>query len=134
MIVDDLIANCDGGARGNPGPAAFGFSIQTPAGEEVDAAGEAIGVATNNVAEYTAVIRALERCAELGARTVHVRSDSQLLIRQLTGIYKIRHPNIVPLALRVRKAAQVFDKVTYEHVPREQNTRADEMVNRALDA
>jgi ribonuclease HI len=129
-----LVVSCDGGARGNPGPAAIGVSIQAPDGAEIAAISETIGVATNNVAEYTAVLRALQRCAELGARTVHVRSDSQLLIRQLTGAYKIKHPNLRPLATAVVEAARAFERVTYEHVRREQNVRADELVNEALDA
>jgi ribonuclease HI len=131
--VTELVASCDGGSRGNPGQAAFGYSIVTPDGEEIDAHGETIGIATNNVAEYTAVLRALGRCAELGAKRVHVRSDSQLLIRQLTGLYKIKHPNIRPLAIAVHDAARAFEQVTYEHVPRAENARADELVNLALD-
>jgi ribonuclease HI len=130
----ELIINCDGGARGNPGPAAFGVSIQKPDGTEVEGIGETIGVATNNVAEYTAVVVGLKRCAELGARAVHVRSDSQLLIEQLKGNYKVKNATLKGLHAEAVKAAQGFDRVTYEHVRREQNVRADELVNIALDA
>ncbi|MFN2614636.1 MAG: ribonuclease HI family protein [Actinomycetota bacterium] len=131
--MNEFVVNCDGGSRGNPGQAACGYSIATPSGDEVEGHGERIGVATNNVAEYTAVLRALQRCAELGARRVHVRSDSEWLIRQLTGEYKIKHANLRPLAIRVHEAARAFEQVTYEHVRREQNVRADELVNLALD-
>ncbi|MGZ4213555.1 MAG: ribonuclease HI family protein [Actinomycetota bacterium] len=130
----ELVVNCDGGARGNPGPAAFGVSIQRPDGTEIEGIGETIGVATNNVAEYTAVIVALRRCAELGARAVHVRSDSQLLIEQLSGRYKVRRPHLQALHAEAIELAKRFDRVTYEHVRRENNERADELVNIALDA
>ena len=129
----ELVINCDGGARGNPGPAAFGVSVQTPDGKEIEGIGEAIGVATNNVAEYTAVIVGLRRCAELSARAVHVRSDSQLLIEQLKGNYKVKNAALKELHAQAVDAAKRFDRVTYEHVRREQNVRADELVNIALD-
>jgi ribonuclease HI len=131
--LDELVVYCDGGSRGNPGPSALGVSIQTPDGDEVEGIGETLGVATNNFAEYSAVIRALQRCAELGARAVHVRSDSKLLIEQLNGNYKIKSKNLIPLVLQAREAARAFDRVTYEHVRREGNVRADELVNLALD-
>ena len=130
----ELIINCDGGSRGNPGPAAFGVSIQRPDGTEIDAIGETIGVATNNVAEYSAVIVGLKRCAALGARAVHVRSDSQLLIEQLSGRYKVKNETLKKLHAEAIEAAKAFDRVTYEHVRREKNKRADELVNIALDA
>lgn len=128
-----LVVYCDGGARGNPGPAALGVSIQTPDGREVEVLAETIGTATNNVAEYSAVLRALRRAAELGAREVLVRSDSQLLVEQLRGAYKVRSPNLRGLHEEVRAAARAFERVTYEHVRREANARADELVNQALD-
>ncbi|HVL33134.1 MAG TPA: ribonuclease HI family protein [Actinomycetota bacterium] len=133
-VLDEVVVNCDGGARGNPGPAALGVSIQTPDGSEIEGFGEVIGRATNNVAEYSAVLRALQRSAELGARTVHVRSDSQLLIEQLKGNYKVRNAGLRVLYEQVRDAARRFEKVTYEHVRREHNVRADALVNEALDA
>ena len=129
----ELLINCDGGARGNPGPAALGVSIQRLDGEEIEAIGETIGDATNNVAEYSAVLRGLARCAELGAKTVHVRSDSMLLIEQLRGNYKVKSPHLRELFMEARALASAFERVTYEHVRREQNTRADELVNLALD-
>jgi len=122
--VNEVVVNCDGGARGNPGPAAFGFSIQAPEGNEIDGHGGTIGHATNNVAEYTAVIR---------ARIVHLRSDSQLLIEQLKGNYRVKAPGLIPLALEAKRLARGFEKVTFTHVRREFNVRADELVNLALD-
>lgn len=130
----ELVVNCDGGARGNPGAAALGVSIQTTGGEELEAIAETIGHATNNVAEYSAVLRGLERCAELGARAVRVLSDSMLLVEQLNGNYKVKNPVLKELHARVRAAAAPFDRVRYEHVRRAQNARADELVNIALDA
>jgi ribonuclease HI len=129
----ELIINCDGGARGNPGPAAYGVSIQKPDGEEIEGIGETIGIATNNVAEYSAVIEGLRRCKDLGARAVHVRSDSKLLIEQLSGRWKIKNVGLKELHVKAIELARTFERVTYEHVRREQNVRADELVNLALD-
>ena len=131
--MEELLIYCDGGSRGNPGPSALGVSIQTPDGDEIEGIGETIGTGTNNFAEYSAVIKALERAASLGARKVHIRSDSKLLVEQLRGNYKIKSPNLIPLVLRAREAARAFEEVKYEHVRREQNVRADELVNLALD-
>lgn len=125
--------SCDGGARGNPGPAGIGVAIATPRGRAVEDIAEAIGVATNNVAEYSAVLRALQRARELGARRVRVRSDSQLLVEQLAGRYRVKNPTLQRLHGEVRAAADAFDDVRYEHVPRERNRRADALVNRAID-
>ena len=129
----ELVINCDGGSRGNPGPAAYGCSIQTPEGAELEALAETIGVATNNVAEYSAVIAGLRRVAEIGVRAVHVRSDSKLLIEQLSGRYKVKNLGLKELHKEAIELARRFDRVTYEHVRREQNARADELVNLALD-
>ncbi|HEV2685777.1 MAG TPA: reverse transcriptase-like protein [Actinomycetota bacterium] len=129
----EVVINCDGGSRGNPGPAAYGCSIQTPDGQEIEGIGETIGIATNNVAEYSAVIAGLRRVAEIGARAVHVRSDSKLLIEQLSGRWKIKNPGLKELHKEAIELARGFDRVTYEHVRREQNVRADELVNLALD-
>jgi len=129
----ELVINCDGGSRGNPGPAAYGVSIQTPDGDEIEGIAETIGIATNNVAEYSAVIAGLRRVAEIGARAVHVRSDSKLLIEQLSGRYKVKNLVLKELHKEAIELARRFDRVTYEHVRREQNVRADELVNLALD-
>jgi len=129
----EVVIYTDGGSRGNPGPAAIGASIQTADGDEIDAISEYLGETTNNVAEYTAVLRALERAAELGAKRVRLISDSQLVVQQLAGVYKIKKPHLAQLALRCRDAARAFEQVTYEHVLRAGNVRADELVNQALD-
>lgn len=130
----EVVVNTDGGSRGNPGPAAIGAVIRAPSGEVLTEISEALGVATNNVAEYTAVLRALERAATLGAREVRLRSDSLLLIEQLNGNFKVKNPTLRVLHQKVRTAAKVFDTVHFEHVPREQNTAADALVNEALDS
>ena len=130
----ELIVCTDGGARGNPGPAAIGVSICNTDGDEVDAVAQTIGEATNNVAEYTAVIVGLRRAAELGARAVEVRSDSMLLVEQLNGRYKVRKDHLKLLVADARAAASAFEQVRFVHVRREQNTRADALVNEALDA
>lgn len=133
-MTDRLVAYCDGGARGNPGPAALGVSIQTPEGDEIDAIAEFLGEETNNVAEYSAVLAAVRRAAALGARGLRVISDSQLVVEQLNGRYKIKQPRLQRLALEVRDAARTLDEVTYEHVRRAGNARADALVNEALDS
>lgn len=129
-----VVANCDGGARGNPGPAGIGVTIVGPRKKVVAELSEAIGHATNNVAEYTAVIRALERSRELEATDVLIRSDSKLLIEQLKGVYRVKNPTLQRLHAEARAAARAFKQVTYEHVRRERNVRADELVNLAIDA
>ena len=106
-----LIVSCDGAARGNPGPAGAGSQLTTPDGEVVAEVAEGLGEATNNVAEYTAVILGLERAKELGATEVLLRSDSQLLINQLTGIYRVKTPHLQPLHRRVRQGSQLCDEL-----------------------
>jgi probable phosphoglycerate mutase len=130
----EVVVNTDGGARGNPGPAAIGAVVCDTDGRVLAEVSEALGVATNNVAEYTAVVRALETAAELGARTVHVRSDSLLLIEQLNGNFKVKNPTLQVLHQKVREAAKAFEAVSFEHVRRERNVAADALVNEALDA
>ena len=132
--TEELIVCTDGGARGNPGPAAIGVSICNADGDELDAIAQTIGETTNNVAEYSAVVIGLQRAAELGARAVEVRSDSMLLVEQLNGRYKVRKPHLQALVRDVRAAAAPFERVRYKHVPRAANARADELVNQALDA
>ena len=128
-----VIVRCDGGARGNPGPAGIGVSIETPRGRVLAEIAEPLGIATNNVAEYTAVLRGLERAAELGAKDVAVISDSKLLIEQLNGNYRVKKPTLQRLHEQVRGVAKAFRRVTYEHVRREENRRADALVNQAID-
>jgi ribonuclease H / adenosylcobalamin/alpha-ribazole phosphatase len=129
-----VVVNTDGGARGNPGPAAIGAVIATPAGEVIAEIAEALGVATNNVAEYTAVVRALEHAASLGATSVELRSDSLLLVEQLNGRFKVKNPTLQVLHQKVRDLAKSFETVRFSHVRRERNTAADALVNEALDA
>jgi probable phosphoglycerate mutase len=130
----DVVVNTDGGSRGNPGPAAVGAVICSPDGAVLAEVSEALGVATNNVAEYTAVLRALETAASLGARRVDLRSDSLLLIEQLNGRFKVKNPTLRVLHQKVRECARRFEEVRYAHVRREYNVEADALVNRALDA
>jgi ribonuclease HI len=124
----------DGGARGNPGPAAIGVVISRPDGEVIDEIAERIGPATNNVAEYRAVLRALERASELGATELQIIGDSELIARQLSGAYKVKHPAMKPLHAQATAALAGFDSWRVDTVPRAQNARADALVNAALDA
>jgi ribonuclease HI len=129
-----LVVHCDGASRGNPGPAGAGSILTTPEGEVVAEIAEGLGTTTNNVAEYTAVIRGLERAHELGARDVLLRSDSQLLINQLTGRYRVRTPHLQPLHRQVRTLAAGFERIRFEHVRRELNVEADRLANVGVDA
>ncbi|MFP5224073.1 MAG: ribonuclease HI family protein [Actinomycetota bacterium] len=129
-----VIINTDGGSRGNPGPAAIGGVITDDAGGELVTVSETIGITTNNVAEYTAVIRTLEAALDLGATEVTLRADSELLIRQLEGRYKVKAAHLRPLVDEIKELLARFDRVELEHVRRGSNTRADELVNQALDA
>jgi ribonuclease HI len=129
-----LVLHVDGGARGNPGPAAIGVVISDPSGALLEELGETIGVATNNVAEYRALLRGIERAAALGAREVEIVNDSELVARQLTGAYKVKHPAMKPLHAEATAALRGFDSWRIRSVPRAQNARADELVNQALDA
>ena len=131
--VPALTIHVDGGARGNPGPAAIGVVVSGPDGEVLDEIAERIGVATNNVAEYRALLRGLERAAALGAREVSLVNDSELVAKQLTGAYKVKHPAMKPLYLEAMSALRGFDRWSIRSVPRAQNARADALVNRALD-
>ena len=125
----------DGGARGNPGPAAFGYLICDAKGEEMCEHAETIGATTNNVAEYTGVIRALERAAELGVKDISFFTDSELVQRQLTGVYRVKTPHIQDLYRKVLEQQKKFERVTYQHVPRthEKIRQVDALVNQALD-
>jgi len=128
----------DGGSRGNPGPAGSGAIIRDEAGETVGTVSEYLGITTNNVAEYTAVLRALELLAGiLGEKAkdaeAHVRMDSMLVVRQMKGEWKIKHPNMQPLAARVSELSRLFRSVSYEHVYRDQNKDADRLANEAMD-
>jgi ribonuclease HI len=124
----------DGGARGNPGPAAYGFVIEAEDGTVLAAEGKAIGVATNNVAEYSALIAGLERAAELHLGAVEVVSDSELLVKQMTGEYRVKNEALQELHRQATRSARKLGTVTYTAVRREHNALADQLVNEALDA
>jgi ribonuclease HI len=124
----------DGGARGNPGPAAYGFVLEADDGTVLAAEGEAIGEATNNTAEYRGLIAGLARAAELSVPEVEVRSDSELLVKQMRGEYRVKNENLRALSLEAARLAREIGKVTYVHVRREKNELADRLVNEALDA
>jgi ribonuclease HI len=129
-----LCVHVDGGARGNPGPAAIGIVVSTPDGDVLDEAAERIGVATNNVAEYRALLLGLERARALGATDVEVINDSELVARQIGGAYKVKHAGLRPLYDQAMTALRGFDRWSVRSVPRAQNARADGLVNAALDA
>ena len=124
----------DGGARGNPGPAAFGYVLETDDGTVLAAEGGAIGVATNNVAEYRALVEGLKKAAELHVDELDVISDSELLVRQMSGEYKVKNRALRELYEEATALADGFDEVTYAAVRREHNELADRLVNEALDA
>jgi acyl dehydratase/ribonuclease HI len=127
-------ANIDGAARGNPGPAAYGVVIRRPDGATHESLGKYIGRTTNNVAEYYALIAALDYAAASGLRRLRVYSDSQLIVNQIKGIYKVKHPDLRPLHERAKKQAATLESFTIQYVPREQNRDADDLANEALDS
>jgi ribonuclease HI len=122
----------DGGARGNPGPAAYAYVIERPGQPAVEVAGR-LGTATNNLAEYTALVRALEHARKLGARRLHVHSDSELLVKQMNGVYKVKHEGLRPLYEQAQQLCKQFESVKIQHVFREQNKHADRLYNEVLD-
>ena len=124
----------DGGARGNPGPAAFAYVLETDDGTVLDARAEAIGIATNNVAEYSALVAGLARAVEAGVRELEVRSDSELMVKQMRGEYRVKNRDLQSLFLDASRAAREIGRVTHTHVRREHNELADRLVNEALDA
>jgi len=127
------IAYIDGGSRGNPGPAGYGVRFESEQGDLLAEFHDAIGIATNNVAEYRGLIAALEYALEHGHRQLLVRSDSLLLVMQMLGKYKVKHPGLQPLHLQARALASKLGKVRFEHVRREFNTHADRLANEAMD-
>ncbi|HEY3020824.1 MAG TPA: reverse transcriptase-like protein [Solirubrobacteraceae bacterium] len=129
-----VTVHVDGGARGNPGPAAAAAVISTPDGEVLDEAMEVLGVATNNVAEYRGLLLGLRRARDLGATEVDVVNDSELVAKQLTGAYKVKHAAMRPLYLDAIRALREFERWSVRSVPRAENAHADALVNQALDA
>jgi probable phosphoglycerate mutase len=128
-----LVAYIDGGARGNPGPAGFGVRIEQLDGALVEEFSEAIGHATNNVAEYRGLLAALEWAKRRGCRELHVRSDSLLLVQQMLGNYKVKNAGLQPLHAKARLLAHEVGRVTFEHVGRSLNAHADRLANAAMD-
>jgi ribonuclease HI len=124
----------DGGARGNPGPAAYGYVLEGEDGTVLEARGEAIGVATNNVAEYRALVAGLTKAAELGVDELEVVSDSELIVKQMRGEYRVKNEALRTLSLEAGVLARRIGRVTYTAVRREHNELADRLVNDALDA
>ena len=123
----------DGGARGNPGPAGYGVVVTILGGEVLVELAEGIGWATNNVAEYKGVIAGLQRAKAIGARRVRVRADSLLVVNQQRGLWKVKNAGLRPLWAEAARLAGGFERVIWEHVPRERNRHADELANRAMD-
>ena len=129
-----VVVHVDGGSRGNPGPAAGAAVISTPDGEVLAQASELLGVATNNVAEYRGLLLGLQRARELGATEVELINDSELVAKQLTGAYKVKHPDMRPLHSQALAALRAFERWSIRSVPRASNAEADALVNAALDA
>ena len=124
----------DGGARGNPGPAAAAYVLEAADGTILDARGERIGEATNNVAEYRALVAGLAKAVELGVEELEVVSDSELLVKQMTGKYRVKNHALVGLSLEAAELARRLERVSYRAVGRAENVVADRLVNEALDA
>jgi ribonuclease HI len=129
-----LVVHVDGGARGNPGPAAAAAVLSTPDGDVVDEAHEYLGVASNNVAEYRGLLLGLQRARAMGADEVEVVNDSELVAKQVNGVYKVKHPDMRPLHAESLKALEQFARWSIRSVPRAENAAADALVNQALDA
>jgi ribonuclease HI len=131
--VSHLIVNVDGGARGNPGPAAIGIVVREAGGEVLEELGERIGEATNNVAEYRALLKGIELAAQHGASELELVGDSELVVRQVEGRYKVKNAGMKELHAEVRQALRDFDSWSIRHVRRAENADADRLVNAALD-
>jgi ribonuclease HI len=128
-----ITAYIDGGARGNPGPAGYGVRIEGPDGALLDELYGALGIATNNVAEYNGLLAALRYALDYGYRDVRVKADSELLVKQMRGEYKVKHPGLQPLHQEARALAARVGHVTFEHIPRELNKEADRLSNLGMD-
>jgi ribonuclease HI len=133
-LPERVVVNVDGGSRGNPGPAAAGVVVATPEGEVLERTGQTIGPATNNVAEYHALLLGIERARALGASEVELIGDSELVVRQVRGEYKVKDAALRGLHAEVKAALAGLARWSIRNVPREQNADADSLVNEALDA
>ncbi len=134
MTHKELHIFVDGASRGNPGPASVGVLILDPSGETVKTISEYIGTATNNIAEYFALIYALQEAIALGAKKVAVKTDSQLMARQFSGEYETREPHVKLLYKIVKRLATYFERCTVTHIPREENREADRLAGKAVEA
>jgi probable phosphoglycerate mutase len=128
-----IVAYIDGGARGNPGPAGYGVRIEDSEGLVLAELHASLGTATNNVAEYQGLLAALRHAAESGHRELLVRSDSELLVKQMRGEYRVKNPGLQPLHREASSLAARFDRVRFEHIPRAKNAEADRLANLAMD-
>jgi probable phosphoglycerate mutase len=128
-----ITAYIDGGARGNPGPAGYGVRIEAADGSLVDELHAGLGIATNNVAEYNGLLAALRYAVEHGHRELRIKADSELLVKQMRGEYRVKHPGLQPLHQQARDLASRLGRVTFEHVRREQNKEADRLSNLGMD-
>jgi len=128
-----IVAYVDGGSRGNPGPAGFGVRLQAPDGSLIEEVRGSLGVATNNVAEYNGLLAALRWAVANGRPSLHVRSDSELLVRQMRGEYRVRNPGLQRLHSEAHRLSSLLPRVTFEHVPRASNAEADRLANLAMD-
>jgi ribonuclease HI len=128
-----IVAYIDGGARGNPGPAGYGARIESPDGTLIAELHGGLGIATNNVAEYNGLLAALQWAVDRDEREVQIRADSELLVKQMRGEYKVKHPGLQPLYVRARLLVMQLDRVGFEHVRREFNKEADRLSNLGMD-
>lgn len=134
MVHEDLLIHCDGASRGNPGQAGIGYVIAAPGGKVLKEEWDYLGQATNNAAEYTALIRSLQDSLKLGGRRVQVCSDSELVVKQIKGEYRVKSPGLEPLFRQAAGLIACFEKFEIKHVPRAQNKHADALANRGIDA
>jgi ribonuclease HI len=128
-----IIAYIDGGARGNPGPAGYGVRVENEAGDLIDELHGGLGIATNNVAEYNGLLAALRWAVDRGERDLLIRADSELLVKQMRGEYKVKHPGLQPLYVRARLLVMELGDVRFEHVRRDKNKEADRLSNLGMD-
>jgi len=132
-MKETLTLEFDGGSRGNPGPAGIGIVVRAADGTPLVTLGRYIGKATNNVAEYRALITAMEEAKKLGATRIKIRGDSELVVRQMTGVYRVKHPDLIPLHRQAKELFESFEAATIEHNYREKNELADTLGNLAMD-
>jgi ribonuclease HI len=134
MSIETLIINVDGASRGNPGPAAVGITLKDEHSQLVAAISQKIGITTNNQAEYKAIIAALKKALSLGAKRIFVKSDSELMVRQMQGSYRVKKAELIPLHREAGRLSGCFESFTLVSIPREENREADKLANLALDS